>query len=683
MAIHLFNHTDREFSGMVPISVARRVARHTAQRFDVFNLQDPSDERDPVSLHFGSPVGAYATMAWGRFDMGPQESLLLRATNVSAMRGELAPFADHFTDAADKFAVTINGMPLRLVPHEPQMPIEVDGPALRAHFRGRVSMLVVADLDVCWVPGEPWARFEVTYTAANPEFPARTEPLHGFDLRIGDGLVGYAGGRFGAMLQDTRIAHGAQRIFSGAVLFVDEARHGQQDQFMGLLNLSPMGIDQDHRPYVAGMGVQDVGEQFDGREIIVEHVSEAYSAVYSWGKSRLGVAKLSPQTGAQDEQTHGGHRPELFGKEPHCGIAAVMARFVSEGFAKRPCNYREMDGEPLDWNAHPNLRFWDGRPHLLPNVSPDRLGLTEGLPSSAETHGWYGPDKQHTFAGTLYTVAMVWGSRAAQHQLRSLADVFRFQYTLDVGASTTHFDSARSVGWEGLLAVGLYLSLSDRRLAQQVREHARRRLGHLAFELDKGTHQPAIWDPRQDDRLRIELEHHFENIYLKDGTQIARSETLPENAASWETVYRWDQAWMPYQQAVGSYGLYVAGQVFNVPNAVEVAVQGARAVVEFAYTTDGGEIKEWGVMAVGPHGGRIDANDYQEGKGASSGHFYRHAWMPMAVWVMAVHEPDVERHRMIWDKLHEEAMKKEKDLRWLPPIDRRPLTIADIVGAES
>lgn len=671
--LFISNFSTTRFVGFVPCTVPARFAQGLE---DVMaNANDPKTGAAlrPMRICYGNNVGA-ARMAWVQVDLLAGESIAIDPEAIQDLAHVDRPLPEStLRDPVGQFGVTINGLPLPMVPAWPNGPVVTqDGPALRGHWRGRVSLLVVADVFVVWVPGEPWARFEVVYTAANPGVPLTSESFpNGFELRIGNAVIGYLGGRYGPMLKNESLAHGQARAFAGACFWQHLASSEEQMLMAsGMLHGSPVGIDNRWETEIGGMGVPRKGATFNVRSWVNQFYTRALNSLYRWEGPGIGVAESSGVTGAQEEQCFSAKGAEVFGGNPVSSMALVARYATALGYAKRPCHWREADGSLLDFDGHKNplLVMWDGAPHWHAGVSPDRLGLPN-LPNSIEKHNWHGPDREHWFYGSLFLAAMLTGSMALQLELEAQARIVWFQETVIPGWSTSNAGAARGVGWFGIMATGLDRCLKNRDTAQRVRERALQRLRMVYVpQLTRPGTNPAVWDARADPRLLIELDHHYEDITLADGSTLATSPTLPAGARSWRIVYHWEKAWMPYQQAVGAFGLWQMSVAFGAQDGIALALAAAKAVVECAY--DPHPERGWhenGILAYPTDGRKLNEG---EGRPIVNPGFFRHAWMPLAAWVVLQHEPTNERARSIWDRLTSEVEGNAGTHDWMPPLDR-------------
>lgn len=631
----------------------------------------------PVDVWVGERLGQVRS-AWALVDLEPGQVLAIDVANGTRIPNPHVPMVpkEVMADPAGTHQPTINGLPLQLVPNEHGQVIEQDGPALRAHWRGRVGLATWADLMIAWVPSEAWARFELVLNTANPSVSATSETFpNGFELRIGNGIVGFLGSRFGRILERDSMAQGQGRAFAGAVYWPHLGSDVNVEMLGGLLHGSPAMVDQQLRDVVAGLGVPERADGFNVRAFVARTYPEAAQVMFRWQQhSAMGVAANSGVTGAQEEQCFSAKGAECFGMGIENVIAAVSRYLVALTVWKRPCHWREADGRLLDFDTHPQLVLWSSMPHWHTGVSPDRLGMAQ-LPTDFERHNWMGPDREHWFYGSTWLASMLFGSRALQLELEAQARLVWFGETVRPGLSTSNAGSARGVGWFGIVATALWCCLRDRNVASRVRARAIDR-GRMVWvpQLSRPA-QPAIWDQRRDDRLSNELAKHYEDILMPDGSTIPTSPTLPPAAISYRTVYHYPLAWMPYQQAVGAAGADIMGEAFGLPEVRAVALQGALAVVELAYTEDPERaFREWEVLGIPEGGGPLPPSEMVQGQGAHSTGWFRHAWLPLAAWVVLRHNPTHARARAIYDRLLGEAKAGQGTLDWLPPVDR-PLTV--------
>jgi hypothetical protein len=672
------NFSPTRFKGFVPGTV---YVREGADPGEGVALACPvtrcsnGEQLPPTTVWLGQKLGQVRS-AWIDADLDPGETWAVDVGQGTVIKPTLPSVpAAVMADPAGTHLPTINGVPLSLVHDDTGRMVQQDGCAIRAHWRGRVGVMTWADLFVAWVPTEPWARIELVLNTANPTVGSTAESFpNGFELRIGNALVGWYGQRFGRVLHGDAIAQGQARAFPGVCYWPHLGNEEKAEMALSMLVGSPMAIDQRLRDVVAGMGVPERQSNFNVRALVARTYPDALQAAWRWRNGPLGPAPQSGITGAQEDQCYGARGTECFGTAIENVIAGCTRYLTALDLFKRPCHWREADGRLLDFEAHPQLVFWSGGPHWNPGVSPDRLGLVS-MPTDFERNGWGGPDRQHWFYGSLWLASMITGSRALQFQLEAQARLVWFGETTRPNLSTSGPDAARSVGWFGILAVALWCCLKDRAIAWRVRRRAEERVRLVYVPKLNRTTRPEVWDPRRDDRLSSGLGMHFEDIVLPDGNTIARSDTLPPNALSYRRVYHWPNAWMPYQQALGVGGLQIMGEAFDLPEARQLAMQGALALVDYCYTPDPERgCKEWEVMGIPDGGGALPPEEMANGRGARGTGSFRFFWMPLAAWTVLRNEPTHQRALSIYERLRSEAATGDGVQSFVPPVDR-PVTV--------
>jgi hypothetical protein len=279
--------------------------------------------------------------------------------------------------------------------------------------------------------------------------------------------------------------------------------------------------------------------------------------------------------------------------------------------ALRPCHHLNWRGDPIDGpRDKPGVMLWAGRPHP---ATHDLLGKPRQL-TGEETSGWMGPDDEHWLIGTLTAAATLTGDEAAQVILAQQARVFLWAETLPSekpGWYTSGRRSARSVGYACYNAVLLYDALADRDLAERVRDRVVRRIREVYVPQ---LRDKDYWDVRVDDpRL---------------------------GPGAW---------WIPWQQALGAFGLYVASKEFGEDEGVHVAHSGAWRVCADAWKLDGAR---WVSSPQQPVSGAMSWD-------ASFNYF----GMCLAPWVCQDH---VGTAADLWQWLVANAT-EAKQTAWLPP----------------
>ena len=345
----------------------------------------------------------------------------------------------------------------------------------------------------------------------------------------------------------------------------------------------------------------------------------AIARLHNWDDGPLGVKKRSGDTGKQEDQVFVGG--ECIGP---ASLGAETVRYlVALGQSKRPCHHLEASGLLLDLAKHPKLVIWSGRAHWHTGVSPDQLGKPRAL-TEIESHGWSGPDREHWLQNTVAIAYRLTGSPALQWQLEAQARLFLLQETVDPKLSTSDFSAERAIGWAGIVAVHLWRSLEDRTLAEQVAQRWRDRVAKVYIPKLGGKAQD-VWYPRNDARL------------------IADTGWSPLN-------------FMPYQQALGAYGLDYACRWLGPAEGRTLALRGAKAALRAWERLPDGRWKPWSYWG---YSSDLTA-PFIEGRGAHDGANVW-VWFTPAVCMVRDREPQNEQARMIWQQVV-----RETDPKWVP-----------------
>ena len=668
--IVITNNSASPFSGWVPLTSPRTNNQHHRETYASAPAASPDGvSLAPVTIHRGIKSGS-ARHVWVHVEkIGPAETVLVDVAQQTGLDFEPQPAIPHdmMADPMGRFACSINGRLLEM-----QGGPQIDGPALRTHFRALVGIATWADVWIVWVPTENWFRFEMVLNCAHPERSMVSEPYSaGFDLRVGNALIGYMGQRFGAVLVNDSMAQGQARSFAGIGAWLDRCTESEKASLAGLLVGSPAGVDLDWKEVVAGMGVPDAQAGFSARTWLLRNFSPAVLSMHRWDNPQLsiGVALNSGVTGAQEEQCFGANGAEVFAGDVTVSATALFVRYmVAMTYSRRPCHWREADGSLLDFDAHPNLFMWSGQPHFNTNVSPDRLGLPMN-PQPIDCRGWFGPDRQHWFYGSLWLCMQMTQSDALQWQGDQQVRLVWFGETVRPGWPTSGMDAARSCGWFGILVLALWHALRADHERIKLVTRARERMD-LVYKPQIPSGTPLILQPMQDDRLLSSLQTHYRDIVLDTGQRIDFAEQLPAGAVDWVPIYLWSKAWMPYQQSLWAYGMWLLAQLLNDTVAMDFVLKGALAVFHEGWKkqADGSWI-EWDILGVMPAGGSLPPEQYQQGRGASRSGFFRHAWMPMCLWVAGEKEQEAAD---LYQRLEEEVRGGNGVSAWLPPWKRSP-----------
>lgn len=413
-----------------------------------------------------------------------------------------------------------------------------DGAGVDAHFRARINRALVVDLWLTWYPSQPYAcQGEALVTCSNPGVADLVERVDSIDLKFGDAVVLPFGGQTGKLVStSTTFADGQARAIPLSFIWYRHIKDIAQFSTAAAMTAFGVGGVGINRLLPGGNPRYPTG--FDPIQWAGQKMPESIRRIHTWDVGAVGPNKVSGDTGAQEDQIfvrgesllHGGQGAEL------------IAYLGALKMANRPCHHRELDGGMLDYNGHksPRLLLWDGRPHWSASVSPDRLGKQGDL-SIAAANGWWGPDVEHWLINTLTAAVRLTGSPCCQYLLANHAAIYHFQWTSQPGISTSQTYAARAVGYEAMNVVAMWENLEDRSLAASVKSRWIERFNLVIRPAYAGK---SIYDLRFND---------------------------PRLGQGW-----W---WLPWQQSVAAYGLYLAGEKFKITDATAIALRGANEVV--------------------------------------------------------------------------------------------------------
>jgi hypothetical protein len=496
----------------------------------------------------------------------------------------------------------VNGTVLQL------LTVEADGAAYAAHFRSRIGPMLVAELWAQWYPDQPgWCSGEVVVTASNPSVPdvVATVPA-GVALTWGNASVVVAGTSGNVLVAaGEHVADGQCRSMPLTIVWPDRLRSPTEWTSAGAVVSQAIAVQGCAR-------VWPLGNPSSGTPALTwtrSNFSQAFGQLHAWTAGPLGVNASSNDTGAQEDEV-------FVGAECAAGVpgAATVRYLTALRQSARPCHHLEANGGPLILANHPNLVFWDGRPHWSLSVSPDQLGKSRGL-TTLDTHGWWGPDVEHAFHDTLTVAARLTGSDALQFDLECVARVYLLQWTVKPGLSTSQPYAGRAIGWEALLACDCWWTLRDRVLAAQVRDRWLARLDAVLLP-QLSSKANDIWDVRLDDpRL---------------GT------------GAW---------WIPWQASVGAYGMDLGGRTFGRADARALALRAARRVVSDAWILNG---TRW----------TSRAQESVDGTRGTADESFNLFGMPMSVATVLLADPTDAKALAIWRQLQVDAA---GGCKWFPP----------------
>ena len=496
----------------------------------------------------------------------------------------------------------LNGKALDLVSIQP------DGAGFRGHYRCRIGRMFHVDLFLGpWYPDHPAiVPAEVMLTCSNPEVPDMGDTLPELRLTFGDGYL------YGTLPKPgMRFADGQARIIPVCFVWPRHLRTPEDWAYAGAIATKSIGAVGVSKLLPHGNPVLPADFNLPGWA--AEHWIRCMSQLPTWEHPSLGPAADTGQTGAVEDQCFVGGECMLPG-----GVGAELVNYYAALLTSgHPMHHLEFDGTVVDPDRRPSVRYFYSRPH---SSGLDRLGKPRDL-TLAEANGWNGPDAQHWTINRLAVAARTTDSPACQRLLEHHAKNYVIQLTTNPQWSTSAIWSARELGWEGILAVHLWRCLEDRAVAERVKVHFQERCRRILVP-QLSVKPNAVWDIRKDD----------------------------ERLGSGE----W---WMPWQQALGVYGLDLAGELLDVPAIRPVALAGAKKVmadawvrVDDAMDPADGKLVEYELLAI-------------DGRRSRSGMFAT-AWLPLAVATVLRHESGNAMARELWQKIVADANGQG---RWLPP----------------
>jgi hypothetical protein len=542
------------------------------------------------------------------------------------------------------------------VPYANGFPMEVkivpDGAGLIVKGWQRLSPFLLGEIRLKVFPGQPWATGELLVTASNASVDQLVEeiPPITLELRKTDGepiestyVFAYRDRATPASFTGQAIADG--QILAFPFLLMYPSLFGEHDWQYAAAAFDSLALgvvaEGDDSKSMFPLGFAESPTQFDPIAWVRRHLGAELNRLGQWTGGPLGVAPTSGTTGAQEDQGF----VKCSENDAPRGFGAYRVRYLTalhQGL--RPCNHLEADGSLVMPENHPRLVFWNGRAHWHSGVSPDQLGKTAQLTTS-QSRGWYGPDRQHWLVNTLASAYLLTGSSALQTLLAHQARNFLLSETLDPRLSTSGAGAARGIGWTALVALWLDRTLEDEDLRQRVRERFKARVQQVIVrDCARPGWEVKHWMSLNDPRVLAPLDPSY------------------------------SLAWMPYQQAVGAFGLYVAGRELNIPEAEALGTEGALTVFRHGYTEDHhGHPVEWDFVGIDVPGQPIPAEEYVEGRGAHRTGWFRGAWSPWALWVVGqggsfpTHETD--RARRWYNEIRNGALSGVKPVDWLPELD--------------
>lgn len=555
-----------------------------------------------VTYVVGRRIGLDARVVDVRVTLAPGQKIAVDLASATASTWTRAPLP---ADLLGHFGgpMTFAGQPMAVVG------LLEDGAGYTAQFRGRAGRMICANVWVTWYPDQPgWASGEAITVASNPAVPDMVEVAPaGLDLRFGDALVLLPGRGMAPLIPPgTPVADGQGRATPITFVWLRHLTSASSWSSVGCvadLGIGAVGIEK-----LLPEGNPSFTASFSARAWASPKFAAAVRKLNTWEPPICGPAPASGVTGAQEDQLFhpGGEalRPD--------GVGAEWVRYLAalHLHAARPCNHLEIDGRPLDVDAHPNARFWDSRIHWHTGVSTDRLGKPRSL-TVEEASGFWGAGTQHWLFGTLVASSRLTGSLGCQWLLNRMATAYLLQRTLD--GSTAGIFSAREVGYECLWAVACHLYLEDRAMASRVVARCRARVRDIVLPFignkDYVTSQIDHWGPGE-----------------------------------------WIALW---ENALAAYGLDLSGRIFAEPTWLPVAKRLAERALRDGWVQVGGQ---WVTRPLFPVA--VDATPP-----TPDGSFNRFG-MPLCAWVVLRQEPTNAKARQVWDYLLSDPNGARN---WMPP----------------
>lgn len=452
----------------------------------------------------------------------------------------------------------VGGLPFRGAPMFGGVPLQFvsfdfNGAGWDVHLQCRVTAMLHCNVWLTYYPDQPSrCRGVLGLTASNCGVPSLSAiiPEH-LTLDIPDALVKFEGLGYGEPVRQagSTMADGQARGIPFLIVWPKHLRENVEFTSVAA-EMSIIGICGNAIESLWPMGNPVMAVGTDAATWVRTKWPLTLGRMHTWQDGPEGVKARSGDVAKQEDQVFVGAECMAPG-----GMGAEAVLYLTAlGQARRPCHHLEANGNLLDFDGHPNLVMWDSRAHYRATVSPDQLGKVN-QPTLIDTQGWWGPDEEHDLMNTLAISARISGCPMLQWMMEAQARVFWFQKTVATNVVTSRPGAARAVGWEGLKAVHLWRGLRDRAIALRVKERFHARCD-LVLVPQLGSRVADIWHVLDDPRL-----------WADNGVQAP--------------------AWLPYQQAWGSWGLHLAGTLLGHAGAVEVALRGAQAVYSRAVDSAG------------------------------------------------------------------------------------------------
>jgi hypothetical protein len=348
----------------------------------------------------------------------------------------------------------LGGVPVRIAGvRMTKVSAEPNGAAYDIHYQARVGPMLLVHLFLIWYPDQSWCAGEIMICGSNPGVPDMVGMIPAnFRLQVGDAIVSVPGLPLGQplMREGDWLASGQTRNLPLTLLWLETATDREKWAAHAWTNslIEAGGIENQ-----MWGGNPFLPDGFDVVSWTNGMLSTVVARQHDWFDSPLDPAMDSRQTGAQGAQS--------FVCGPIAKDPTALAVFdVAARDGSWPMVHMEADGYSLDRDAHPNLRIYTGQPNL--RIASDGLGKPRVV-TSAEAHGYQGPEDEHWFDFVLFHTARYKRSQDLQRLLEAHATNFLFRWVTEPPGNW--LSANRAVGWMAFVAAELFRNLADRELA--------------------------------------------------------------------------------------------------------------------------------------------------------------------------------------------------------------------------
>jgi len=332
----------------------------------------------------------------------------------------------------------------------------VNGAAYDIHYKARIGPMLLVHVFLHWYPDQAWCPGEIMLCASNQAFPdmIATIPAN-LRLQIGEALVSVPGLPFNPVLMQEGdwLAHGQVRALPFTLTWLEFATAMDKETAFAVSNslIQVRGIEN----LMLG-GNPFLPEGFDALAWTNGLLPTVIAKQHDWLDSPLDPAMDSRRPGAQGAQS--------FAAGPAMADPTAMAVIdIAARDGSWPMVHMEADGETLQWWMHPNLRIYTGQANT--RICTDWLGKPRVV-TSAEAHGYAGPEDEHWFDFILWPGARLKGRPAMQRLMEAHAVNFLFRWVTEPPGNW--LSANRAMGWLGFVAGELFRGLADRALADAV-----------------------------------------------------------------------------------------------------------------------------------------------------------------------------------------------------------------------